>query len=125
MSDAERLDPPLLPQGERDKEPELDQLGNGEVLVEPLPERGVGDVGIPDDRARVGQRRLLAGAERVRVGEAQQLVVFRFGQPFPSPLDGALDASVVALDGLGDVDPAELLDGVVQHAVAERQVPRL
>jgi hypothetical protein len=28
VSDAESLDPPLLPQGERDKETELDQFGD-------------------------------------------------------------------------------------------------
>ena len=37
MPDAERLDPALLPEGERDEEPELDELGNGEVPVELLP----------------------------------------------------------------------------------------
>ena len=125
MPDAERLDPSLLPEGEGDEEPELDELGHGEVLVEPLPERGVSDLRIPNDGARVGERDLLASAELVGVGEAQQLVVLLFGEPFPSPLDGALDASVVALDGFRDVDAAELLDGVVEDAMAKRLVPRL
>jgi len=41
VPDAERLDPPLLSQGERDEEPEFDQLRDCEVLVEALPERFV------------------------------------------------------------------------------------
>jgi hypothetical protein len=65
VPDAQRLDPPLLPEGERDEEPKLDQLRDGEVPVEPLPERVVGDLRVPDDGAGVGQRGLLAGAEVV------------------------------------------------------------
>ena len=38
VPNAERLDPPLLPQGERDEEAELDEFGNSEVLVEPSSE---------------------------------------------------------------------------------------
>ena len=125
VPDAERLDPALLTERERDEEPELDELGHGEMLVEPLPERVVGDLRIPNDGARVGERGLLAGAELVGVGEGQQLVVLRFGQSFPSPLDGALDASVVTIDGFRDVDAAELLDGVVEDAMAKRRVPRV
>ena len=125
VPDAERLDPALLPQGERDEEPELDELGNCEVLVEPLPESVVGDLRIPDDGARVGQRGLLARGEPVRVGEVEQLVVLLFGESLPSGLDGALDPSVFALDGFGDVDPAEFLDAVVKDAVAKCQIPRL
>ena len=63
MPDAERLDPPLLPQGQCDEEPELDELGNREVRVELFPQRIVGDLRIPDDRARIGQRDFLALAE--------------------------------------------------------------
>ena len=101
---AERLDPALLSQCESDEEAELDQLRNGEVLVEPFPEGVVGDLGIPNDGAGVGQRRLLARAELLRVGEVQQLVVFLLGESFPSSLDGALDASIFAVDGFGDVN---------------------
>jgi hypothetical protein len=50
---AKRLDPPLLPQSERNEEPEFDQLGDCEVLVELFPEGVVGDLRIPDDGARV------------------------------------------------------------------------
>jgi hypothetical protein len=44
VPDAERLDPPLLSQGKCDEEPKLDQLGDREVLMEPLPEGFVGDL---------------------------------------------------------------------------------
>lgn len=125
MADAQGFDPPLLSQRERDEEPELDQLRHREVFVELLPQRIVRDLGVPDNRARVGQRDLLAGAELLGVGKRQQVVVFLFGESLPSALDGALDASVVALDGLRHVHPAELLDGVIEDAVTERQVPRL
>ncbi len=110
---AERLDPALLPQRKRDEEAEFDQLGDCEVAVEPLPEGVVGDLRIPDDGAGVGKRGLLARAELVRAGEVQQLVVFLLGESLPSSLDGALHPSVFALDGFGDVDPAEFLDTVV------------
>ena len=111
--DAERLNPSLLPQSERDEEPEFDQFGDCEVLVELLPEGVVGDLRIPDDGARVGKGGLLTGAEFLRFGEVQQFIVFLFGEPLPSSLDGALDPSVFAIDGFGDVDPAEFLDTVV------------
>jgi hypothetical protein len=71
VADTERLNPPLLAQGERDEKPQLDQFGDGEVGVWPRPERVVGDLRIPDDSARVGERGLLARAELVRVGEIQ------------------------------------------------------
>jgi hypothetical protein len=37
VADAERLDPSLLAERERDEEPELDELWDGEVLVELRP----------------------------------------------------------------------------------------
>ncbi len=125
MPDAERLDPPLLPERQRDEEPEFDQLGNREVPVEILPEGVVRNLCVPDDGAGVGEGDLLPLGELVRVGEVQQLVVFLFGQSLPSSLDGALDPSVFAIDGFGDVDPAEFLDVVVKDAVAKCQTPRL
>ena len=119
VPDAERLDPPLLPQGERDEEAELDELGHGEEPVEPRPQRVIGDLGVPDDRTRVGEGRLLALAECARVGEVQELVVLRFRRSLPSSLDGPLNPSVLALDGFRDVHPAQLLDAVVEDAVTK------
>src|SRR6266576_2317791 len=77
--DAECFDPALLAEGETDEKTELDQLGNGEVLMKFFPERVVGDVGIPGNGARVSQRDFFSFGELVRVGEVQQLVVFLFG----------------------------------------------
>src|ERR1051326_2744561 len=52
MADAERLDPALLPERQRDEKAELDQLRDAEVLVQFCPQRVVGDIGVPDDRTR-------------------------------------------------------------------------
>src|SRR6266540_2709324 len=51
MPDPERLDPPLLPERQRDEEPQLHQLRLAEVPVQPRPERIVGEVRVPDDGA--------------------------------------------------------------------------
>src|SRR6185436_13307633 len=125
VPDAERLDPSLLTQRERDEEAQLDQLRIREVQMQLCPQGLVGDLGVPDDGACVGQRRLLPLAELRRLREVKEIVVLFLGEPLPSGLDGALDASVLALDRLRDVDPPELLDGVVADALAERQLPGL
>jgi len=57
--DTEGLDPTLLPAGQGDEEPELDQLGLAEVLVKLAPQLIVGDLRVPDDGARVAERRFL------------------------------------------------------------------
>jgi hypothetical protein len=43
VTDAQCFDPALLPEGERDKKAELDQLVGGKVLMQLLPERVVSD----------------------------------------------------------------------------------
>ena len=63
MFEAQCFDPSLLTERECDEEPQLDQLGNAEVLVEFRPQGVVRNLRIPDDRARVGQRDLLAFGE--------------------------------------------------------------
>ncbi len=100
MTDAERLDPPLLPAGQRDEEAELDELLLGEVLVELDPQLVVCDLRVPDDGAGVTEGRLLALAVPVRGLELEQVGVILFGEPLPSSLDGPLRPSVVALDRL-------------------------
>ena len=125
VADAERLDPSLLSQGQRNEEAKLDQLGVREMLVQFRPQRRIGDLGIPDDGARVRQCHLLALSELKGIREVQQVVVLLFGQPFPSGLDGTLDASIVALDRLGDVDATQLLDGVIANSLSERELPGL
>jgi hypothetical protein len=67
VADPERLDPPLLPECQRNEEAQLYQLRLGEVPVEFLPESVVREARVPDDRARVCERGLLAIVEPVRV----------------------------------------------------------
>ena len=65
MVDPKRFDPALLAQRQRDEKPELDQFGDGEVLVQLVPQDVIGDLGVPRDGARIGKRDLLAVAEFV------------------------------------------------------------
>ena len=78
MTNAECLDPALLPERESDEKSELYQLGNREVLMEFRPERIVCDIGIPGDRARIGERDFLTLGEFIGIGKIEQLVVFVF-----------------------------------------------
>ena len=87
--------------------------------------RIVRDFCIPQDRARVGQGNLLTLGELVRARKVEQVVVLLFGETLPSRLDGSLDPSVLTLDRFRHIDPAELLDPVIAHPMAERQVPGL
>jgi hypothetical protein len=122
---AQRLDPTLLAAREGDEEAEFDQLRLAEMRVQLLPERIVGDPRVPDDGARVGERGLLAFGEAIRVLEMQELFVLLLGDGLLSRPDRSLDASILALDGFGHVDPAELFEGVVANPVAESQLPCL
>ena len=100
MADAQRLDPALLPEGQRDEVAELDDLLLAEVLSQIGPDRVVGALGIPDQRARVAQRRLLARVVMVGALELQQLVVVLLPQPLLSARERPLAPSVVAFDRL-------------------------
>jgi hypothetical protein len=44
VSDAQRFDPALLPEGERDKKAELYQLFGGKVLMQFLPQDVISDL---------------------------------------------------------------------------------
>ena len=125
MPDAQRLDPALLAAGEGDEKAELDELSLAEMRMQLLPKHVVGDPGVPDDGARVGERDLLAFCEAIRVLEIQELFVLLLGDRLLSRPDRSLDASILALDGFGHVDAAELFEGVVANPVAERQLPGL
>ena len=125
MANTQRLDPTLLTACERDEKAELDQLSLAEMPVQPLPQRVVCDAGVPDDGARVGERRLLAFAEAIRVLEVQELLVLLLSDRLLSRPDRSLDASILAFDGFGHVDAAELLEGVVADSVPEGELPRL
>ena len=63
MADAERADPALAAGDVADERPELDELGLGEVRVQLLPERIVGEVRVPADRVGVAERDALALVE--------------------------------------------------------------
>ena len=54
MVDAEGFDPALLAEGEADEKTEFDQLRSGKMLMQFCPERVVGNVRVPSDRAGVG-----------------------------------------------------------------------
>jgi len=98
MADAQCLDPTLLAARERDEKAELDQLSLVEMPVQALPQRVVCDAGVPDDGARVSERRLLSFAESVRVLKVQELLVLLFGDRLLSRPDRSLYASILALD---------------------------
>ncbi len=78
MADAQRLDPALLAERQRDKKPKLDELGNREVAMQLFPKRFVGNARVPDNRAGVGQRYFLALGEFLRVLKVEELVVLVF-----------------------------------------------
>ena len=63
VADAQRFNPTLLAEGQRDEETELDEFGNREMAVQLFPKRFVGNVRIPDNRAGVCESRLLALGE--------------------------------------------------------------
>ncbi len=123
MPEAQGFDPPLLAQRQRDEEPELDQLRDREVPVKLRPQRVVRDLRVPEDRARVGESGLFALREPAGVREVQELIVFRFREALPSILDGPLHASVLSLDGLGNIDATDWLCAIghdVRRKGAER-----
>ena len=103
MIDAQGFDPTLLAECQSDEKAELDELWDGEVPVQLLPERIVRDVGVPRDRARVSERDFFPLRELFRIGEVEKLVIFLFRESLPSSLDGALHASILALDRFGNV----------------------
>lgn len=125
VADAKRLDPALLPERQPDEEAQFDELWVGEVLVQALPKRVVGQLGVPDDRGCVGQRCLFALGEFVGVLEVEQFGVLRLRDAFRSRPDRSLYPSVLALNGLRDVHAAEFLDLVVEHALTKCGLPGL
>src|SRR5918999_1523321 len=120
--DVEEPQPRLLAEREPYEAAQLDQLGLAEVGVEALPE-GVVRVAGPDDRLGVGERGLLPLVIALGRLEVQQLVVLPLLEPRLAAALGALVAAVLALDAVRDVDAAQLLDGVVDNALAEQVAP--
>src|SRR5882757_3572929 len=93
--------------------------------VEPVPE-GIIGVQVPGDCLGIRKRRLLALVVVAGLLEVQQVldVIFHDGTA-RSRLDRALIAAVFALNGARYVEPAQLLYGVITHAVLEDVAPRV
>jgi hypothetical protein len=100
MADAKGFDPTLLAESQRDEKSQFDQFGIREMAVQLFPKRSIGDVGIPDDCAGVGQGDFFPFGELIRGFETEQFIVILFRQPLPSSLDGTLDASILAVNRL-------------------------
>ncbi len=125
VADAQGLDPALLAAGQRAEEAELDELGLGAMLMELAPQCVVGDVGVPQDGAGVAKRSLFPFGVALGSLELEQIRVVLFREALPFSLDGPLYPSVVAFDGLRHVDPAQLLDVMVEDPVEKRCAPCL
>ena len=123
MADAERLDPALLPVGERHEIAQLDDLLVAEVQSKALPERVVRALRVPDERARVEQRRLLALVVAIGALELEQFVVVDLGKSLLSTRERPLRASVVTVDRLRDVDATEFLQRMLDQPGAEGALP--
>lgn len=100
MVNAQSFDPTLLAKCQSDEKTELDELRNSEVLVQFFPKRIICDIGVPGDCARVGEGDFLPLRKPVGISEVEKLVVFLFCESLSSSLDGALHASIFALDRL-------------------------
>src|SRR6202158_5729820 len=122
MLDVQRFEPTLLTHGEAHEGSELDQLGLAEIGVQPLPQRMNG-LEAPDDRLGICQSRSFPRTVPLRRLEIHQIQIVFFDQPGPSRLHRALISAVLALDRLGDIDAAKLLDAVIEDPVAERIAP--
>ena len=122
VPDAPRLDHALLAVRQRDERAELDELLLAELLAQPLPQRVVDTFRIPDEVAREEESRLLPLRERVGALEVQQVAVVRLVE-LVSRTERPLRASVLAADRLRDVDTAELLQRMLDDAVAEDAAP--
>src|SRR5712691_8900139 len=120
--DVESAQPALLAHGEGDEIADLDQLGLGEIAVQPRPEGVVGRQ-VPGDRLRIGERRLLPLVVAGRRLEIDEVAVVVLDQPGARRLHRALVAAILALDRARHVDAAQLLDIVVGDAFLEHGAP--
>src|SRR5215203_6545513 len=91
--------------------------------MEALPQFVVGVLGVPDDRLRVGERRLLTLVVAIRGLKLQQLVVVALDEALLATAGRALVAAVQTFDRPRHVHAAELLDRVIADPVAERVFP--
>lgn len=124
MADSQGLDPALLAERQGDEETELNQLRLTEVEMQLFPKGVVGEVRVPRDRARPGERRLLPLVEPIGCIKLEQLEVLLLGEASLSGPDRTLSASVLAVDRFRDVNAAKLLDLMVANPVAKDGIPR-
>lgn len=89
------------------------------MLAQLRPQRVVGNIRVPDNSARISQRRLLPFGKFVGTLKIKKLVVLGFGESLPPTLDGSLNASILAVDRFGNIDAAHLLDLVLQDTVSK------
>src|SRR6478609_2665116 len=123
MLDIEEPQPALLPEREADHAAELDQLRLAELLVHAVPERIVGGE-MPGDRLGIRKRRLLPLVVRRGLLEVQQIHDVVLDQRTARRgLHRTLIAAILALHRARHVEPAQLLDGMIEYAVAEEIVP--
>jgi hypothetical protein len=80
---------------------------------------------IPNEVAGVEQRGLLTLVESVRLLELEELVEVALGRGLLSSRESSLGPSVVAVDCLGHIDAAELLERVLHYACSKRPLPVL
>jgi hypothetical protein len=123
VTDADGLQEALLAERQRNEMAELDELRLGEMLVQPTPELVVRHAGVPGDGHRPGECGALAVIEPPGGLEVQDLVDLRLGGALLPGQHRALAAAVLAFNGLGDVEPAELLDRVIGHPLPEEGLP--
>src|SRR3954462_15996733 len=123
MLDVEEPQPALLPEREADHAAELDQLRLAELPVHAIPE-GIVGVEMPGDRLGICERRLLALVVRRGLFEVQKIHDVVFDQRNARRgLHRTLITAILALHRARHVEPAELLDGVIEYAVAEEIMP--
>ena len=120
--DIEQAQPALLSHGQGDEIPDLDQLRLAEMLVQARPE-GVVHRQIPGNGLGIGERGLLALIVTRRALEIDEVAVVLLDHALFCCLDRALVAAELAQHRARDIDPAQLLDGMIRHAVLEHIAP--
>jgi hypothetical protein len=119
VTNTHGLEEPLLSQRQRDEVPKFNQLRLSEMEVQAVPEIIGGECRIPRDRHRPFQGGALALVEPCRVLKVEDLVDLSLARTLLLSEYRPLSAAVLALDRFCDVQPAQLLDGVIRHALSK------
>jgi hypothetical protein len=120
--EAEEAIETLLAHGETDEEAEFDELGLSEVGVEHVP-LGVVEIGAPGDGLGETECGFLAIVVASRLFEVEEILDVIFHENGAERFGRALIAAVGAVDGFGNVETAEFLDGVIANTVDEGIAP--